>query len=141
MPMKRSILRSIMLRGIVPAALTVLLAFPGDIFAEATQPDHLVSPQVLQQQVENASQARQQNIRTISNLLSTPVAERAMRDAHFDAVQVRTAIPTLSDQELANLATRAADAQQKIAAGGLGIGLTTLIIIALVIIIVVAIVR
>ncbi|HEY1768351.1 MAG TPA: hypothetical protein VGG26_11875 [Terracidiphilus sp.] len=141
MPIKRSILRSILLRGVVPAALTLLLAFPGDIFAQAAQPDHLVSPQLLQQQVENASQARQQDIRTVTNLLSTPVAERAMRDAHFDPVQVRTAIPTLSDQELANLATRAADAQQRIAAGGLGFGLTTLIVVAIIIIIVVAIVR
>jgi hypothetical protein len=141
MPIKRSILRSILLRGVVPAALTLLLAFPGDIFAQAAQPDHLVSPQLLQQQVENASQARQQDIRTVTNLLSTPVAERAMRDAHFDPVQVRTAIPTLSDQELANLATRAADAQQRIAAGGLGFGLSTLIVVAIIIIIVVAIVR
>lgn len=139
--MKHSILSVIVLRGIIPAALALLLAFPQDIFAQAASQDHLVSPQLLQQQVENASQTRQQNIQTITNLLSTPIAERAMTNAHFDPVQVRTAVPTLSDQELANLATRAADVQQKINAGVLGVGLWTLIVIIAIIIIVVAIVH
>lgn len=139
--MKLSTLSAIMLRALIPAALTVLLAFPGDIFAQSTQPDHLVSPERLQQLVESASHTRQENIKTITDLLNTPVAESAMRDAHYDPVQVKTAIPTLSDQELASLATRAADVQQKISGGVLGFGLTTLLIIALIILIVVAIVR
>jgi hypothetical protein len=136
-----SIVSIILLRGIIPAALALLLAFPQDIFAQSASQDHLVSPQLLEQQVESASQTRQQDIQTIISLLSTPLAERAMNDAHVDPVQVRTAIPTLSDQELANLAARAADVQQKISAGVLGVGLTTLLIIALIVLIVVVIVR
>jgi hypothetical protein len=139
--MKHSTLSIIVLRGIIPAALALLLALPQDIFAQTAPQDHLVSPQLLQQQVETASQTRQQNIQTINNLLSTPIAERAMRNAHYDPVQVRTAVPTLSDQELANLAARSADVQQKISAGVLGIGLWTLIVIVAIIIIVVAIVH
>jgi hypothetical protein len=139
--MKPSILSNILLRGLIPAALALLLAFPLDAFAQSAAQDHIVSSQSLEQQVQSASRTRQQNIETVTNLLSTPIAERAMRNAHFDPVQVRTAVPTLSDQELANLATRAADVQQKISAGVLGFGLTTLLIIAIVILIVVAIVR
>ncbi|HZP05008.1 MAG TPA: hypothetical protein VFB43_08920 [Terracidiphilus sp.] len=139
--MRLSTLSAIVLRALIPAALTVLLAFPGDIFAQSTQPEHLVSPQTLQQQVESASHTRQQNIKTITDLLNTPIAERAMRDAHYDPIQVKTAVPTLSDQELASLAVRATDVQQKISGGVLGFGLITLLVIALIIIIVVAIVH
>lgn len=137
--MKLSILSAIVLRGIIPAALTFLLAFPQDIFAQPAPQEHLVTPQLMQQQVESAAQARESNINTVTGFLNTPIAERAMRDAHVDPIQVRTAVPTLSDQELANLASRAAEAQQQIAAGGLGFTLTLLIVIAIIIIIVVAI--
>jgi hypothetical protein len=139
--MKPSLLSVILLRGVIPAVLVLLLAYPQDIFAQAAAPQHLVSPESLQQQVQSATQTRQQNIETINKLLSSPVAERAMQNAHYDPVQVRTAVPTLSDQELANLATRSADVQQRISAGGLGFGLTTLLIVVLIIIIVVAIVH
>lgn len=139
--MKRSILSPLVLRGIIPAALAFLLVNPTAGTAQSTTQDHLVSPQVLQQQVQSASETRQQNIRTVTDFLSTPIAEHAMRDAHYDPVQVRTAIPTLSDQELANLASRSADAQQKFAAGYIGQGLLTLIIVCVVIIIIVAIVH
>lgn len=139
--MKRPLLTNIVLRGILPAALALLLTFPQDIFAQPAPQDHLVSPQMLQHQMENASGARQENIQTILHLLGTPVAEQAMQEAHVDPVQVRTAVPTLSDQELASLANRAADAQQKINAGVLGFGVVTLLVIAIIILIVVAVVR
>lgn len=142
--MKPSIL-SLLLRGILPAAFAFLLVNPTAGVAQSASQnhpqDHLVSPQALQQQVQSASETRQQNIRTVTDFLSTPIAEHAMRDAHYDPVQVRTAIPTLSDQELANLASRSADAQQKFAAGYIGQGLLTLIIVCVVIIIIVAIVH
>ena len=139
--MKTSPLLEHLLRAVVPAALALLLAFPQDIFAQPAPQDHLVSPQMLQQRMENADGARQQNIQTILHLLGTSVAQRAMQEAHVDPVQVRIAVPTLSDQELASLANRAADAQQKIDAGVLGFGVVTLLVIAIIILIVVAVVR
>jgi hypothetical protein len=139
--MKPSLLSPLLLRGIIPAALVFLLVNPLAGMAQSATQDHLVSPQALQQQVQSASETRQQNIRTVTDFLSTPTAERAMCDAHYDPVQLRTAIPTLSDQELANLAARSSDAQQKFAAGYIGQGLLTLIIICVVIIIIVAIVH
>jgi hypothetical protein len=62
-----------------------------------------------------------------------------MRDSKIDPVQIRTAIPTLSDQELKDLAYRTADAQKKIAGGGLTSLALTLIELGVVIIILVAI--
>jgi hypothetical protein len=114
------------------------LAFPADIFAQASEADHIVSPEVLQQRLQASSAVRQQEIKTVTGLLSSPAAERAMKDAHINPEQVRTAIPTLSDLELANLATRAADAQQKFSAGSMSNEqlLIVILIVALVIIVV-----
>ncbi len=134
----RSIFSTLFLRGIVPAALTFVLVCPADVVAQTAQSDHLVTPQALNEQVQNSAQSREQNIRTVTDFLSTPTAERAMQDAHFNPIEVRTAIPTLSDHELQNLAMRASDAQQKFAAGAFGVGLLTLLIIIVVVIIVVA---
>ena len=106
--------------------------------AQAQSQDHIVSSQTLQRQVETTSAKRQDNIDTLNRVLSTPIAERAMQSKHIDATKVRTAIPTLSDAELANLAARASDAQQKFAAGLIGTGLLVVILLAIIVIIVVA---
>ncbi|MGD0942011.1 MAG: hypothetical protein ABR905_20140 [Terracidiphilus sp.] len=132
---------TLLLRGVLPVAVIMLLAFPSNLKAETDSQEHLVSSQALEQQVEQSSAIRQQNIKAVTDFLSTPTAEKVMQDSRVDPIQIRTAIPTLSDQELANLSARATDAQQKMAAGGLGIGLLTLIILAIVVIIVVAIVH
>jgi hypothetical protein len=139
--MNKSIFSPIMLRGIIPAALAFLLACPSGIFAQSAAEQHLVSPQALQQQAQSVSQAREQNIRTVTEFLNTPTADRAMRDAHFDPIQVRTAIPTLSDQELSDLASRASNAQQQFSAGSLSQSMLTLIIVLVAVIIIVAIVH
>jgi hypothetical protein len=139
--MNKSFLPHTLLRGIVPAALSFFLVCPVATLAQTAAPDHLVSPQALQQEVQSASQSREQNIRSVTDFLGTPLAEHAMRDAHYDPVQVRTAIPTLSNQELSNLAARASDAQQKFSAGYIGQGMLTLIIVLIAVIIIVAIVH
>lgn len=139
--MKMSSLSSAAVRSMVPAALMLLLSCPPDALGQAVREDHLVSSNTLQQQLADSSAARRNNIETISNFLSTPAAEEAMRDGHFDSVQVRKAIPALSDQELANLAARSADAQQKFAAGRLTQPELALIVVALVVLIVVIIVH
>jgi hypothetical protein len=121
------------LAAALAGVLAVLLITP-----TARAQDHLVSPDTLQQQVQANSATRQQNIDTVTNFLSSPVADRAMKSHHYDPVQVRKAIPTLTDAELASLASRASDAQQKFAAGVLGVGVLTLLILIIVVIIVVA---
>jgi hypothetical protein len=92
----------------------------------------------MQQQVQSTTAARQQNIETLNQFLATPTAAKAMKDAKVDPAQVKDAIPTLSNAELANLSARAAHAQSQFAAGGLTTLALALIIIAVVLIILLA---
>jgi hypothetical protein len=131
---------SLLARGVATAALLPLLACPPALRAQTATPTddtHLVSPSDLQQQMQSASETRQKNIETVTNFLSMPGADDAMRNAHLDPNQVRQAVPTLSDAELANLSARATHAQQQFAAGFLGLGwiLTIVVIIAIIIIV------
>ena len=136
--MRLPVLSRMLIQGALPGALVLVLAFPPDIFAEAANQDHIVSSQALEQRLESSSAARQKEITTLNGFLSSPAAERAMKDAQIDPVQVRAAIPTLSDQELASLATRATDAQQKFSAGSWSNDqlLIVILIVALVIVVV-----
>jgi CHASE3 domain sensor protein len=138
---KRTILQSLTLRILVPSALVLLTSMPADAFAATPAQDHLVSPQAMQKQMADSASARQKNIETVRSFLSSPVADRAMRDAHYSPEQVKNAISSLSDQELASLAARSTDAQQKFAAGALTRPELALIVIALVVLIVVIIVH
>lgn len=139
----KSLFPTLLTRTLIPAVLVTTLAWPADTFAQAattesSDQDHIVSSDALQQQVENSSADRQKNIDTINQLLRMPQAEQVMRDRHIDAQQVRSAVPTLSDRELADLSARASKAQHDFDAGILGVGLLSLIIILIIVIIVVA---
>jgi hypothetical protein len=138
---KPKTLVSLALRAVVPSALMLLVSLPADAFAAPPAQDHLVSPQAMQKQMADSATARQKNIETVRSFLSSPVADRAMRDAHYSPEQVKNAIPSLSDQEIASLAARSTDAQQKFAAGALTRPELALIVIALVVLIVVIIVH
>jgi hypothetical protein len=113
----RKQLQTLLTQGAIPGVLVCALAFPPAIFSQAAQQDHIISSQAMQRQLLDSAAARQRNIETLTNFLSSPTAERAMHDSNIDPTQIKTAIPTLSDEELANLATRANDAQMKFAAG------------------------
>jgi hypothetical protein len=139
--MKLSRFTTLLLQAIVPAVLIVLVSYPAGILAQTTSEDHIVSSQQLQQNLQTASATRQKNVETVSKFMSTPLAEKAMRDAKIDPVQVQKAIPTLSDQELTNLSARATDAQQKFSAGALSNNMLTLIIVLIAVIIIVAIIH
>jgi hypothetical protein len=122
------------------AAIAIVLVGIFIVPTEALAQSHVVSPADLQRQAVAASQARQQNLEAVQNLLSTPVAEKAMKSAKIDARQVKTAVASLDDQELAQLAARANKAQADFAAGDLSTRDITLIIlgIAVLILIIVA---
>jgi hypothetical protein len=95
--------------------LTAVFAIPQSLVAQT----HLVSPEELQKATIAATQARQQNIQTINQFLSSAPAKKALRSAHMDPQQVKQAVSALSDQELAQLASRASKAQADFAAGRL----------------------
>lgn len=139
--MKLPRISTLLLQAVIPAVLIVLVSYPAGLLAQTTSNDHIVSSKALQHQVQSSSATRQKNVETLKQFMSTPAAEKAMRDAKIDPVQVQTAIPTLSDSELANLSSRATDAQQKFSAGALSNNMLTLIIVLVAIIIIVAIIH
>lgn len=115
--------------GPVAVALIVTMVFQLSVSSPAQ--NHVVSPADLQKEIVTASQTRQQNIDTVRGFLSTPSAERAMKSAKIDPREVKTAVATLDDQELARIAARAHKAQSDFAAGTLGERDLLLIIVAI----------
>lgn len=123
-------------RMLIALVLVTLFLVPSDLLAQS----HVVSPADLQKQVVTATQVREQNLQTVEHFLSTPTAEKAMKSAQISPQQVRTAVSTLNEQELAQLAARADKAQGDFAAGTLserdliwiilGIAVLVLIIVA-----------
>jgi hypothetical protein len=93
--------------------------------------NHVVSSVELQQATASAARTRQQNITKVEKFFSSEQATKALKSAHLDPVQIKKAVPTLSDQELARLASRADKAQKDFAAGALNNQQITYILIAL----------
>lgn len=97
----------------------------------AATPDHVVSPAELQQATASAASARPQNIVKVEKFFSSEQAQKSLKAAHLDPVQIKKAVPSLSNQELARLASRADKAQKDFAAGALTNEQITYILIAL----------
>ncbi len=78
---------------------------------------HVVSPADLQKAAVASTSTRQQNEATVNRFLSSPQTRQALRSVHMNSEQVKTAVSNLSDQEVAQLASRANKAQGDFAAG------------------------
>lgn len=140
--MKSRFASNLLIRALFPAALLLAFACPARTAAQtATGQDHVVSSQALQQQVQTSSADRQKNIETLKNILETPTAKKAMQDAKVDPTQVKKAIPTLSDEELSNLAGRVNKAQHDFSAGFIGPGLFTILILLVILIIIIIVIH
>ncbi len=114
-----------MLRVMSLLVLTILVLG----HASLADQGHVVSRADLQKAVESASHTRQHNIDTVRQFLSLPTADEAIKSANIDPQQVRTAVASLSDQDLAQLAARADKAQADFAAGAIGTNGVVLIIV------------
>jgi hypothetical protein len=128
------------IRGVVRAAaaciLIALFVVPSGLMAQT----HVVSPAELQAQVLSATQTRQQNLDKVDEFLSSAAANKALSNARIDPQEIKTAVSSLSDAELAQLAARADKAQKDFAAGDLsehdllllilGVAVLVLIIVA-----------
>jgi hypothetical protein len=99
--------------AIVTAILLVVAVMPSQLLAE----NHVVSQAEIQKQAVAAGQSRQQKIDALSNYLSTSSAQKALKAAQMDPVRVKTAVASLSDEELSKLSSRADKAQTDFAAG------------------------
>ncbi len=111
--------------------LTVIYAAPSPLMAQS----HVVSPAEVQKQVLAASQTRQHNEDAVRQFVSSPQAEKAIKAAGMDPGRVSAAVPTLSDQELSQIAARAEKAQADFAAGTLGDRDLLLILVAIAVLI------
>lgn len=115
--------------------LTFLFAGPQTLLAQT----HVVSPTDLQKAAIAATEARQHNVETIRQFLTTPAAQKALESLHSNPEQVKQAISSMSDEELAQLASRATKAQADFAAGNLSerdLIIIAILILALILIIV-----
>jgi hypothetical protein len=110
------------------STLAVVFMIPQDSLAQS----HVVSPADLQNALVASTQARQQNIETIRQFVSSPTAEKTLKSAHIDAKQVKDAVSRLSDSELSQLAARASKAQADFAAGRLSDRDLIIILVAIV---------
>lgn len=102
-------------RAVIACILVTVFAVPPSLLAQA----HVVSPADLRQATLAATQARRQNLEAVRQFFSSDMAQKALRSARMDPVQVTNAVSTLSDAELAQLASRAQKAQADFAAGDL----------------------
>jgi len=102
-------------RGMISCILAIIFAVPSSLPAQ----NHVVSPAELRKDLVAASRARQHNADTITGFLSSTRAEKALRAAQIDLIQVKMAVSALSDQELAQLAARSEKAQADLVAGRL----------------------
>ncbi len=118
-------------RQVMHCMLAFVFLIPSGLMAQS----HVVAPSDLQNEAISSSQLRQQQIDSVQHLLSTPEAQKAMRDSHVDPTQVKNAVPQLNDQELARLAARADRAQADFAAGHIGTRDLVLIVLGVVVII------
>ncbi|PYU89832.1 MAG: hypothetical protein DMG25_18250, partial [Acidobacteria bacterium] len=85
----------------------------------------------LQQQIQNAAHAREQNLAKVQRFFSEERVKKVLKTTRVDPQKVQKAIPSLSDEELARLASQTDKIQRDIAAGALTNTQITYIIIAL----------
>lgn len=104
-----------LVRSLTAAALVAAFAIPQSLVAQT--PEHLVSPSELQKAAVDASQKQQQNLDTLKKFFSSEQAQQALKSAHMNPQRVEKAVASLSDAELAQLASRATKAQTDFAAG------------------------
>jgi len=80
---------------------------------------HVVSPSDVHKELVNVAQTRQKNMEKTRRLFSSDETRKALEAAQISPEKVDAAISTLSDDELARLASRADKLDQDFAAGRL----------------------
>lgn len=97
--------------------------------------NHVVSPAEIQKQAVDATRARQQNVETVTRFLSSPKAKEALQSARINPTQIKTAVSALSDEEVAQIASRVDKAQADFAAGNMSDRDLILILLGIVVLI------
>ena len=95
------------------SACLLLTICAGSILAQT----HVVSPSDIHKELVNAAQTRRQNMEKVKGLFSSDETRKAMKAAQVNPERVDAAVSTLSDEELARLASRADKLDKDFAAG------------------------
>jgi hypothetical protein len=119
----------------LPVLLSAATTMPVPMWAD----DHVLPLTELRDQARSASEDRATNIEDIERVLSYPAAAQALGKSNVNGEQMRRAVATLSDEELARLANKARTSEKDVQ-GGLIVGILALIGLIVVIIIVVSLV-
>ena len=99
---------------LVSAFLIVTFAVPPGLRAQ-----HVVRPADIHKELVNATETRTLNREKVNGLFSSPEAQKALKGAGVDPGQVKTAVASLNDAELAQLAARSDRLREDFAAGRL----------------------
>jgi hypothetical protein len=102
--------------------------------------EHVVRPTDIHKELVNATERRNQNREKVSELFSSKAAEKALKGAGMDPGQVKAAVATLNDAELAQLAARSDKLREDFAAGRISDRdlLIILVVIGVIILVIVA---
>lgn len=122
-------------RLFLPVIATSFIALGAPHVASAQ--GHVVSPKELQKDVAAQSNARQANEARLDRILSRSEAQDAMRKAGVDYPRVQKGVRTLSDAELAELASRAEKGQSDFAAGLITLREWIIILVAVIVVVVI----
>jgi hypothetical protein len=95
--------------------LLTIFVFPLTLRAQS----HVVSPVEIHNELVNATQTRQKNLEKAQSIFSSDAAKKALESARMNPEQITGAVSTLSDAELARLASRADKLEHDLAAGAL----------------------
>ena len=101
------------LRPFTTGVLVAVLACSPILSAQT----HVVNPADLQKEALAATGSRQRNMETVNRFLSSSKVQEALGSAGVNLAQVKTAVSSLNDEELARLAARSDKAQADFAAG------------------------
>ena len=100
-----------MTRSLLTLTALAALAIP------AAAADHVVSAQAAEQQLLSAESARSRDLLAVDSFVASPDGAAALAALGMDASGVRSALATLSDAELSELAARSAALQADPVAG------------------------
>jgi hypothetical protein len=110
---------------------TLLLAVVFPVMSAIAQESHVVPLAELHRDAAAVTASREANLQKVERFVSSETAQKALHAVKLDGNQVTAALPLLGDEELAQLASRADQAQADFAAGALTNQQITYIIIAL----------
>ena len=115
------------------------VVFTVNSLPQAYAQEHIVPLKELQKRMQSDAASRARNAADIERVLSYPAAAAALKRSNVNQNQMRTAVATLNDEELARLADRARASEKDVEAGII-VGILALIGLIVVIIIVVSVV-